>query len=645
MLLSLEGTHLYTAWHINLDYSALSVSQFSKVINLCYWPILRLARSTGCVQGIEVSGRTLEKIGRLDPAWIDEMGELTEEGLVEPLSSGYAQIIGPLVPSSINRENFSRGLEVFRETLSFTPRVAFVNEQCSSEGVLNLLAKVGFEAAIVEWENTWFANPELPEITGYSPQRLSTANGIGIIWNHSRFFQGLQRLVHNELPSGDYWKLFGNAKGSTIRSICFYGGDAEAFGFRPRRFRTEAPISADEWGIIEAVMRKTLEAGATWVSPSALLERLPATGTSVFNLEHQITTKKQGKYNALRWAVSGRNNYELNNLAYHNHIAELYGSNASNSIPKDIDLKIWRSDLRTHLHPDRWQSLLSEAPKLESTSSLRSTIEWPLQSELTRHTDETFVTIGNDRIEARVDPTRGFSIQSLRINCPCQKVLIGRVPFGFFPGPIPSPDWFTASFTFHEPGKSQVTDLTSTVGTSSCLIKTQSLYSVIENPLFRLSKKIEVVGESDQLLIAYRIEWRIPSRGLIRVGHLAFNPTSWDWENTLFHAANGGETRSSFGVKGRNANHSDPISLAVSARNCVGLTDGGFHVEDKIHRLDASVGPAHRGAVLLLDNTTYGDLQLFRTSFSLQEIDDTFKERNPKTTEFAFSIRASCLLT
>lgn len=645
MIASLSTTSLYTAWHLNLDYSSLDQDQLPEVIEECYWPLLRLAESTGCVQGVEISGRTLEKISYLDSEWVTKFRTLIHIGLVEPLASGYSQIIGPLAPSSVNRENFRRGAAVFQDLLSVSPKVAFVNEQCSSEGFLKLLSRMGFDGAVVEWENMWFANPKMGEDIGYRPQRLSTSDGIGIVWNHSRFFQGLQRLVHGELSLADYEALFDSANKFANQKICFYGGDAEVFNFRPRRFNSEAPISKNEWKKIESLVRRTVDSGATWVAPSKLLEELPDFGINFFSLSHQIITKKQAKYNAVRWAVSGRNSYELNNHAFRTHFGEIREIEHVSNPREVIDLKIWRSDLRTHIHPRRWQALLSEVPGLEATSSNASGSAWPARSEFRLLTDHHPIRLTNQHLEVLVDSSRGFSVQSLRLKCPCEANLIGRHSFGLVPGPIPSPDWYSGTFTYQEPGQSQVTDLSADIGRIHLLFSGGALFSLIEYPTFDLYKKIEVAEGSRHVNFAYRIEWRGASRGLIRVGHLAFDPSSWDWETTSFFAANGGEVRSSYRVKHKTSNHSQPVSLAVSATNCVGITDGGYHVEDNLHRLEVSVDTSNRGAVVLIDNSAFNDLQLLRTAFSIQEIDDTFQERKVKFTDFRFSVKASCVFS
>ena len=54
--------YLYNFFHLNLAYSAIEEEDRAKVIDNCYWPLLRIARKRALPFGIELSGYTLEII-------------------------------------------------------------------------------------------------------------------------------------------------------------------------------------------------------------------------------------------------------------------------------------------------------------------------------------------------------------------------------------------------------------------------------------------------------------------------------------------------------------------------------------------------------------------------------------------------------
>ena len=47
---------LFTAWHINIAYSAVEISDREILIRECYWPLLKLLENNDLVFGIEIYG-------------------------------------------------------------------------------------------------------------------------------------------------------------------------------------------------------------------------------------------------------------------------------------------------------------------------------------------------------------------------------------------------------------------------------------------------------------------------------------------------------------------------------------------------------------------------------------------------------------
>jgi hypothetical protein len=56
-----------SAFHFNLDYSSIPMSEKSNVINICYRPLLAMFDRNNFKVGIEMSGKTLEDISVLSP--------------------------------------------------------------------------------------------------------------------------------------------------------------------------------------------------------------------------------------------------------------------------------------------------------------------------------------------------------------------------------------------------------------------------------------------------------------------------------------------------------------------------------------------------------------------------------------------------
>ena len=84
------------------------------------------------IVAVEMTGLTLELVNRLDPAWVEELRNLLQQGRCTFVGSGYAQIIGPLVPAAVNHWNQRLGMELYEKALGIRPKIALVNEQAYS---------------------------------------------------------------------------------------------------------------------------------------------------------------------------------------------------------------------------------------------------------------------------------------------------------------------------------------------------------------------------------------------------------------------------------------------------------------------------------------------------------------------------------
>jgi len=136
---------LFSIFHLNIAYSSIEEAQRPEVLRRCYWPLLRLAERTGAPIGIEATGFTLETVAAIDPQWVDALKVLVAGGQCEFVGSGYAQIIGPLVPAAVNAANLRLGHQVYQRLLGFRPRLAFVNEQAYAAGLIQHYLDAGYQ--------------------------------------------------------------------------------------------------------------------------------------------------------------------------------------------------------------------------------------------------------------------------------------------------------------------------------------------------------------------------------------------------------------------------------------------------------------------------------------------------------------------
>src|SRR6185437_6353116 len=307
---------------------------------------------------------------KLEPAWLEHLRRLIGLGKAELIGSGYAQIIGPLVPAEVVAANLSLGNRAYRELLDAKPKIALVNEQAYSAGLVGHYLDAGYEALLVDWDNVAnFHTHWKPEFR-YAPQAAMGSDGraIPILWTSTVAFQKLQRLAHDDISLTDYLDFVRSQRGAGERIFCLYASDAEIFGFRPGRYRTEeANQGAAEWERIHAAFAAVEKLDhVRLIAPSAALKVVTDHANQKLHLEsaaYPVPVKKQRKYNLTRWAVTGRDDIAINAACQ-----RLYRALKQQGAPDDDwrELcRLWASDFRTHITETRWQKYRLDLAAME----------------------------------------------------------------------------------------------------------------------------------------------------------------------------------------------------------------------------------------------------------------------------------------
>ena len=363
---------IYTVFHLNMAFSSIEEEHRPEVICRCYWPVLNLVRSLSLPIGIEASGYTLESIAALDPAWVGELRRLITEGPCEFIGSGYAQIIGPLVPAEVNAVNLRLGNQAYERLLAFRPEIALVNEQAYSAGMVQHYLDAGYQAIVMEWNNPARYHPEWNMEWRYLPQLATGQHGEEtlLIWNNAITFQKFQRYAHGEMELEEYLDYLVSHLAEKPRVFPLYGNDVEIFDFRPGRYETETNIQEDgEWvrigRLFEALLR---DDRLQLIRPRQVLDLMQVSGAGnrlhLESSEQPIPVKKQGKYNVTRWAVTGRDDLGINTACW--RICEGLKANPSASDDEWRELcYLWSSDFRTHITEKRWGAYLERLTEFE----------------------------------------------------------------------------------------------------------------------------------------------------------------------------------------------------------------------------------------------------------------------------------------
>src|ERR1700722_20367102 len=450
-----SALQVFAFFHLNLAFSSIEEERRGDVIARCYWPLLQLAERAGPI-GMELSGYTLEEIALRDPEWIGRARSLIEQGRIELIGSGFSQMIGPLVPARVTQENLQLGNETYVRLLGARPRLALVNEQAYAAGLVGLYRDAGYDAIIMDWENPAAHHPEWPAETRYLPQRARGADGrdIALIWSNTTLFQQLQRLVHGDIALENYLCFVRGRVSSQPRALCLYASDAEIFGFRPGRFKTEETLSGDEWLRLEAAFT-AIARHARMVRPSETLSLLGLPGAgrvlSLESAECPVPVKKQRKYNLARWAVTGRDNLAINAACQ-----RIYEGMLESGEPDWKELcYLWASDFRTHLTEKRWSAYCARLGAAEARWS-KPLPEKPRQAGAPG--TQRYFRVETPMPSAMLDRRRGLALASLQFSGH-QKPALGGLPHGTFDEIALAADWYTGDCVFEAPGEHKLTDL------------------------------------------------------------------------------------------------------------------------------------------------------------------------------------------
>ena len=621
-----SSLNLFALFHLNLAFSSIEEEQRAQVVRDCYGPLLDLAERHGPI-GIECTAYTLQAIRKCDPAWLEKLNCLIQAGKVELIGSGYAQIIGPLIPADVVAANLRLGNEAYREFFGIAPRIALVNEQAYSAGLVGHYLDAGYEALLVDWDNVSNFHPGWKPEFRYAPQRVMGSDGrtIPILWTSTVAFQKLQRLAHDDITLEDYLGFVASLRGTGTRVFCLYASDAEIFGFRPGRYRTEeANQGSLEWDRIDAAFAGVAAMeNVRLVSASAALAAPAEHAGHTLQLEsaaYPVPVKKQRKYNLTRWAVTGRDDIAIN-AACQRIYATLKKKKAPDAEWREL-CRLWASDFRTHITEARWKNYRQDLAAMEAR--LGTGADRPLPAPDGDAVTDRYIDIATPFIRARLDRRRGLAIQRAGF-APDFTPLIGGIAHGHYDDIALQADWYTGDCVFEAPGEAKITDLEwAKTKMSRAGDGTVTVHGEIPTPLGPVLKTMTFHGDAPRIDFAIEFQWENWGRGALRLGHITLLPEAFDGEKLSFTTNNGGPAER-FALAGQTVEHGAPVSFLVSASCALGLTDGWLALDDGHHGVRIEVDREEAPLIGFLIHRMAGGQLFCQTVLSALELDDTRK--------------------
>ena len=654
----------YLVFHLNLSFSSIEEEAWTDVIETCYHPLLELIEKTGIPIGIELTGWTLKQIEQIDIAWIERFKALLKTGSCELIGSGYCQIIGPLVPYTVNEWNQKLGIELYEQILGCRPEIVLVNEMAFSSSLVDLYSRFGYRGFIMDRDNIRLAlNLEkLPMSHVPTHAKGPDDNVLPVLWSDSILFQKVQHFAHGDIPINAYLDYLKNRINDGELVLPIYCNDAEVFDYRPGRFTEERPTHREgEWKRIERLLKSiAFNTEIEFVLPTQALEvsnkRKDKLVSKLVNLAYPIPVKKQAKYNIARWAVTGRNDLWLNTMC---HRIEKHLTKSKNNNHDDWRelCELWASDLRSHITDKRWGRAKSQLNTLLNQHGISNAFSGkyemarkydPLKSVIGEYggakvaldEEEILLYIATKNIKLELNLRRGLVIQSLAFASHDMKPCIGTLPHGYFSCISLGADYYSAGVVVELPlQRIRVTDLEKVEPTF--LIKDNGnieIHAKIKTQFGIITKVVEVSINSEKVSLSYSfLQWD-KIVGSVRLGVITLL-NQFSNKNTKILCINGGESNEVFDFSGE-FNHTKPASTLVSSSSGLGATTGKIQILNNGKSVNLQWDPSECAVMPMLQSTSFDNRALSRVLFSMKEVDDTVKFSS-NIERFSLSIWAS----
>jgi hypothetical protein len=564
-------------------FSSIDEEKRAEVIQKCYRPLLDLAEK-GIKVSLEASALTLEIIESIDPGWIEDLKELIRKKKIEFIGSGYSQIIAPIVPYEINIQNLKTGAIVYKELLDYMPAVYLMNEMAFSSDLISVYEEVGIKNIIIEWNNFYKYTAGVKKEYAYQPLQITNDKSkLTIVWADSICFQKFQRYIHGELEKSSLLNYLNKARHENSgRYLPVYSSDAEIFGFRPGRYKTENSLDTGEWQTIESLYRE-IEGISPLVFISEMLEETNSLQPLMkFESLFPIQVKKQEKYNIYRWAIGGRNNLKLNADCY-----KLLDHYTKNRI-KDVEswkqlLFYWSSDFRTHITLPRFKAVNS---KLESDLSAINYL--PTDSFKSNHKNSEFVQLETNPVTISIDTKayklllnrkKGLVIESFIPKEKGRFPVIGKIEHGTYDDITYSNDYFSGYAICYDNLRKQHTHLFNRLESIE-EFKDRVVVKALNNCNDKFSIEDEMTAYSEYFEIKRRITIHDESLDIIHPFTFTFLPKQ-HLKYLKYQVSCGGSQQQIHPLNNWSLTTQQSKYLTISAINGISLTNGKIVIMDE----------------------------------------------------------------
>jgi hypothetical protein len=592
----------YLFFHLNLFFSSLPENKRKEIIKKCYWPLLNLIDKSNFNIGIEITGWTLNEINKLDQKWIIFFKKLLKQNKTYLIGSSYTQAIFPLIPHKVNSFNIKYGKQIYKKILNQIPKIAYVNEQCFSKSVVDLYKNQKYQTLIMDWDCIK-NDKKVDQKLKFYPQKLKgNKSTINVLWNSSTNFQNFQKTIHSKLSKFEYFEIFKKVNKIQDGVVNIYGSDSEIFDFRLKRFENESKISnqnSSEWNKIYEILSEFKKKEFDFLNLNNLNKidfksKFKKNLIDISSLKNNLPTKKQNRYNPLRWYVGGQDNYTINTACWRIYL----NSNKNDNTLKKL-CYYWSSDFRTHIEKNRWKKIFSQIKKEEKKLVKKNYINKLISNKINIKKNKYVLENNNDSIcyndskyFFKFDKERGLTLSSFGLikkkkDCP----YITKLNQGYYYNEKLNADFYNGHNVV-ENSNLKFSDLDQR---GNIKVTKKNNFIILSNKFHKknmiyIEKRWYFDTQEKVMYLHNKVRTSAEKFLTIRCNYFNLNDKVFDFNKLKVSTKNGGPDKEIFNLKGNeNFYHDAPLSTKFTAQNCFGNTNGNICFSDNKNEINFKI--------------------------------------------------------
>ncbi len=249
--------------------------------------------------------------------------------------------------------------------------------------------------------------------------------------------------------------------------------------------------------------------------------------------------------------------------------------------------------------------------------------------------------VSTPTVEARFLTHRGGALDELRFPSIAAQPLIGTIPHGTFDDVAYAPDFYSAHAVAVTDRGEKIADLRPV--SRGRQLWAGPLRTVIcfetDTPIGRWRKTYRLYNDRPRLDVIQEVHLREVRLQSLRVATFSCLPDAFDRGTLGFATVNGGETVEHFALeRGIRVDHPLPASPLVSARSCLGASEGWVSVGDANRGVAVICDRARAAAVPMLEFSDVDERFLLRLHYTAVETDDTRPTFFRGARRFSFSL-------